>query len=410
MINYSGQIVLVLISIIFTSYQKFVGHDDFFTIDFFIFTTIAWLVGWQFDKARYYEKKANANVESYKQLLDSLPEAVFIHEKHTIIYINKAAVHLMGAQEKEQLIGESILNYIDKEYKERFKERLRQAKKEKHPIHSCSYKLRRLDQSSFFFEESSLSINFGEKQALLTIGKDITTRKEETERLLQKSEKLAIVGQMAAGIAHEIRNPLTSIKGFIQLLKTHPLEEKHFNIVFSELDRIDSILGEFLILAKPSATIYKEQDIKGLMTEVVTLISTQSILNNIEIHTSYDTELTLVNCEKNQVKQVFINLLKNSIEAMPNGGEINVSIMEKEEGKVSISIVDQGKGIPEERISSLGEPFYTTKEKGTGLGLMTCFKIIESHEGRIFIESKVNQGTTIEIIMPTVTQPMLKSG
>ena len=106
--------------------------------------------------------------------------------------------------------------------------------------------------------------------------------------------------------------------------------------------------------------------------------------------------------------QIIGNLVKNAIEAMPNGGIIHVYVKEKEEGKISIQIIDQGVGIPQERISTLGEPFYTTKEKGTGLGLMTCYKIIEGHNGQLNIYSEINQGTTIEVILPTVTQPLLQ--
>jgi signal transduction histidine kinase len=93
---------------------------------------------------------------------------------------------------------------------------------------------------------------------------------------------------------------------------------------------------------------------------------------------------------------------------MPKGGNIHVYVKEKEKGKISIQIIDQGVGIPQERIPTLGEPFYTTKEKGTGLGLMTCYKIIEGHNGELNIYSEMNQGTTIEVILPTVTQPLLK--
>jgi signal transduction histidine kinase len=285
--------------------------------------------------------------------------------------------------------------------------RIDQARKLGGPLTNIEHKLRRLDGSKFFFEASSLAIVFGGKDAVLTIGKDITERKEETERLLQKSEKLALLGQMAAGIAHEIRNPLTSIKGFIQLFKSNSLKEEYYDIVLGELERINEIVGEFLILAKPSAAVFIEQDIKVLIKDVVTLINTQSILSNVQIFAEFDRDLPMVSCEGNQFKQVILNLLKNAIEAMPNGGNIDVRVARKAEGRLSVQIIDQGVGIPKERIPTLGEPFFTTKEKGTGLGLMTCFKIIESHNGKLDIHSKLNEGTTVEITLPTIPQPYL---
>ncbi|WP_066062927.1 ATP-binding protein [Neobacillus soli] len=406
--NKLGQIVLVLISILFTTYQKIVDHHPFFTLDFIIFTLIAWVVGWQYDKARFYEKKSRASEDSYKQLLDSLPEPVYISRDHKILYLNHAAACMIGAANKMDIVGKSIFDFIIPEYEDRLLERFKQIKKEKRPVNTIEYKAKRLDGSTFFFEVSSLFILFGGNEAVLSIGKDITVRKEHTERLIQKSEKLALLGQMAAGIAHEIRNPLTSIKGFIQLLRSNQRKEEYFEIVLSELDRINTIVGEFLVLSKPTAVVFREQDIKVLIKDVVTLINTQSILNNVQIFVELDRDLPMISCEENQLKQVFLNLLKNAIEAMPMGGNIDVMVKEKEEGKISIQIIDQGVGIPKERISTLGEPFYTTKEKGTGLGLMTCYKIIESHKGELTIQSKENEGTTIEVILPTITQPLLK--
>lgn len=406
--NKSGQIILVIISILFTGYQMLVDDRPFYTIDFFIFTFIAWLVGWQYDKSRYYEKKARASESSYKQLIDSLPEPVYVTSDHKILYANKAAVELAGVASMEELLGKSIFDFIAPEYEERMMERYKQIKKAKCPVNTIEYKAKRMDGTTFFFEVTSMYIIFGGKEAVLSIGKDITERKEETERLLQKSEKLALLGQMAAGIAHEIRNPLTSIKGFVQLFKSGPPKEEYIDIVLSELERINSIVGEFLVLAKPTAVVFAEKDVRALIRDVVTLINTQSILNNVQIFTEFDSDLPMVSCEENQLKQVFLNLLKNAIEAMPRGGNIDIKVRSKEEDKIIIQISDQGIGIPKERISTLGEPFYTTKEKGTGLGLMTCYKIIESHYGELRIHSKENEGTTIEVILPTITQPLLK--
>lgn len=403
-----GQITLVLISILFTSYQTIVHHDKFFTMDFFIFTAIAWIVGVMYDRNRSLAQKAQYSELNYKNLLDSLPESICIHRDFHIIYVNDAFVSMVGASNKERLIGQSLLQFIYPEYEQRLIERIKTAIKEKKPLTTMEHKFKKKDGVPFYFEVASMYIMFGKKGAILSIGKDVTERKEETERMIQKSEKLAMLGQMAAGIAHEIRNPLTSIKGFMQLLQTNYPEQQYFTIILSELERINSIVGEFLVLSKPTVVTYVEQDVKELIKDVVTLINTQSSLNNIQIFVQLDSELPKISCEKNQLKQVLLNILKNAIEAMPTGGVIEVKAKEKEKGALSIEIVDQGVGIPQDRLPTLGEPFYTTKEKGTGLGLMTCYKIIEEHKGKLQITSKVNEGTTVEMVLPTITQPLIK--
>lgn len=403
-----GQISLVLISILYTGFEKILYNEAFFSFDFFVFTIIAWVCGWQYDVARYYTKKARASEESYKQLIDSLPESIIIHQDLKIIYINNAAAQMVGAKNKTDVIGKSLFDFITPRYQDRVYERMKLINKENQPLSNIEYEVQRFDGTRFFFDGTSMSITFGEKDAVLTIGKDITEKKEHTERLLLKSEKLALLGQMAAGIAHEIRNPLTSIKGFIQLFKSNQLEETYYNIVLSELDRINSIVGEFLVLAKPSASIFVEKDIKELIKDVITLMSTQSIINNIQIFSEFDPDLPKICCEESQLKQVFLNLFKNAIEAMPNGGQIEVKVKVVEAGQISVQLIDQGVGISPDRLPTLGEPFYTTKEKGTGLGLMTCYKIIESHKGEMTIQSEVNQGTTIQLTLPTMTQPLLK--
>jgi PAS domain S-box-containing protein len=299
-----GQIVLTSVSVLVTTYETFVYGDPFFSIDFFIFILIAWSVGYQYDKVRFYERKTKESEESYKRLIDSLPESIIIHQEFKVVYVNDTFAKMVGATDKEEVIGKNILDYSFPEYKDRLNERMKLLKKEKQPLSISEYKFKRLDGTTFYFEASSMSINFGGAEAILSIGKDVTDRKEQIEQMLQKSEKLALLGQMAAGIAHEIRNPLTSIKGFIQLFKSSNPEKPYFDIVLSELDRINSIVGEFLFLAKPTASVYVEQDIKELINDVVTLINNQSILNNVQISVHSTMNLPLISCEKNQLKQV----------------------------------------------------------------------------------------------------------
>ena len=229
------------------------------------------------------------------------------------------------------------------------------------------------------------------------------TKLKKTEDLLRKSEKLAVVGEMAAGIAHEIRNPLTTLKGFTQILGKDAQErEKQFvDLMLSELSRIELITNDFMILAKPQAIKYQEHDLRKIVHHVLAIIEPQAILNNIEIISrNTSEEAILIICDENQLKQVFINLIKNALESMPSGGQLNVSVELAQNGYVTINIKDTGCGIPEHMISRLGEPFYTLKEKGTGLGLMVSFRIIEAHKGKIQFSSKENAGTTVEIKLP----------
>ena len=374
-----------------------------FIIDFSIAITIAWLVGRQYDKMKLCTERIIETEKDYRQLIETIPDAILIYFEGTILYVNEAGKCLIGAEKKEEILGQSIYRIIHPSYQEIARERLDQIRKNISVTNNVEQKIVRLDGKVIYVEVSSRLIHFEGKKAFLSVIEDVTHKREETEGLLQKSEKLALVGQMAAGIAHEIRNPLTSIRGFIQLFQSKYTEdEQHFELVLSELDRINLIVGEFLVLSKPTAVEFKEKEITTLIKDVVTLINTQAIMNNIQIVEEYRSVLPKVVCEENQLKQVFINVLKNAIEAMPNGGIIEVKVIEKDKDKVSIFITDQGMGIPEEQIPKLGEPFYTTKEKGTGLGLMTCYKIIENHDGEMNISSKINEGTMVEIILPTI--------
>lgn len=240
----------------------------------------------------------------------------------------------------------------------------------------------------------------GKKDGWSVTLRDITEWKNAQEHL-QNSEKLSVAGQLAAGIAHEIRNPMTAIKGFVQLMKAgFGDKKKYFDIMSSEIERIELILSELLILAKPQSIKYERKDIRVLLSQVITLLDSQAILNNVQFVTEYTPGVTHIYCDENQLKQVFINFIKNSIESMPEGGKVTIGIHSDSNQEILIRLVDQGCGIPKEILSKLGQPFYTTKEKGTGLGFMVSKQIIENHSGKIHVESEVNKGTTIEVRLP----------
>lgn len=229
---------------------------------------------------------------------------------------------------------------------------------------------------------------------------DITELKK-TEELLQKSEKLALVGELAAGLAHEIRNPLTTLKGFTQLIESNKHSNREYtSIMMSELNRLEMITNEFMVVAKPEAVKYQQQDLSKIIEQVILFFQPQSLLYNIQINLTVTTDQTTILCDANQIKQVFLNLLKNSFEAMPHGGVISISVLSIQDSWIFVRVQDNGVGIPKEIIPKLGEPFYSLKEKGTGLGLMVSFRIIEAHRGSIEFLSEENFGTLVDIKLP----------
>ncbi|WP_054967833.1 PAS domain-containing protein [Alicyclobacillus ferrooxydans] len=245
----------------------------------------------------------------------------------------------------------------------------------------------------------------GEPLRLFGTCQDIT-EKQKTDEMLIRSEKLAVLGQLAAGFAHEIRNALTVVQGFMQLLnyKAGDTERRYCGIMMTELYRISNIVDELLVLAKPQVYVTKPIVIEGLIHEVLALLGAQTLLHNVEFRSELHYE-TVVNCEPNQLKQVLVNVVKNAIEAMTNGGTITLRTEQTGEF-AEIQVVDQGVGISQDTINRLGEPFYTTKDGGTGLGLMVSQKIIQAHRGRIDISSEVGVGTTVTIILPMQPNPV----
>lgn len=239
----------------------------------------------------------------------------------------------------------------------------------------------------------------GEIKHFVVVARDISNRKK-AEEFIRKSEKLAVVGQLAAGVAHEIRNPLTSIKGFVQLLKKELDRPFYTDIILSEVDKLEDIANRFLSLTKPQTPKLDIMNVKTLLEKVVPLFESQAVLQNIEIVQKYDFDLPPIYCDGDQIKQVCMNILQNSMEAMPNGGMVNIEIIQYNPDSIKLRFMDQGTGIPEERLTKIGEPFFSNKEKGTGLGLMISKKIIQEHGGTFHIESKINKGTTVEVVLP----------
>jgi len=229
----------------------------------------------------------------------------------------------------------------------------------------------------------------------------ITTITDETEKvaLLEKIEhqhSLNVIGQHIATLAHEIRNPMTTLQGFLQLMKNQGNEEsqRFFMIMESELQRMDLLVSDLLNLSKPKTVEYEQLCFLEVIKEVIDLMQAQAIISNTIIEFEYDylADYSIIG-SRLRLKQMAINLVKNAIEAMENGGNIRIQLVVTPNNKLEFIVRDEGKGMDEQIIEKLFTPYYTTKLMGTGLGLLLVKKVIDEHNGEITINSKVGNGS-----------------
>jgi PAS domain S-box-containing protein len=350
-------------------------------------------IGRDITRRKEMEVRLRESEVRYRKLVESSPDMIAtISDDCNIAYINDAGLKLTGADSLSELLDNknefsrfvhdsALIANCDKD--KRFNDR----------------KLRRVDGTSVDVEVAVTPVSYEGGEAKQIIVRDITERKK-TDEILRKNEKLAALGELAAGVAHEIRNPLTALKGFTQILKPSlPEQNNYLAIMQAELERIEAITGDLLILAKPQVKQFQKTNIQDIMQHVIDLFKTEANEKQIHFNVEFDHNDVLLISEKNQLKQAFINVIKNAIDAMEQG---RIDIKTKVENeRVIITIKDQGCGIAEERLALLGEPFYSTKEKGTGLGLMVTFKIIKEHDGEIVFNSKIGEGTEVKVIFPT---------
>ncbi|MBU8787171.1 MULTISPECIES: PAS domain-containing sensor histidine kinase [Bacillus] len=228
-------------------------------------------------------------------------------------------------------------------------------------------------------------------------------RRTKQERAQNEAQKLELIGTLAASTAHEIRNPLTGISGFIQLLqKKYKSEEDqmYFSVIEQEIKRINQIVSEFLVLGKPTAEQWKLNSMNEMIDEIMPIIHSEANLYNVEVSFHDPAENpAYVYCKKDHIKQVVLNVAKNSLESMKNGGKLLIKI-EHDEQTAEIIVKDNGEGIPKEMMEKIFQPFVTSKEKGTGLGLVVCKRIISMYGGAIHIDSERHKGTTVTITLP----------
>ena len=226
---------------------------------------------------------------------------------------------------------------------------------------------------------------------------------------LLRNDRLTTIGKMAAGIAHEIRNPLTSIRGFLQLLMRDlehvgwDKEKSYADLILAEIDRVNELLNRVLLLSKPLEIVLINDDVNTVVKDLGILHESDARVRNIQIQFQLG-EIPQVKLDLNMFKQVLVNLIRNAIDAMENGGTLTLSTSyDKFENVVKIDVSDTGPGIPSYLLDRIFDAFFTTKEQGTGLGLAICQRNIHEFGGNIRVNSK-GYGTTFSMLLPPIVR------
>ena len=322
------------------------------------------------------------------EVLESLPSGLFTTNiSGNVLIFNRAAERITGIR-KGSIIGhriDSVLPFFKFPFSEGRKEDIMIVEGVQKIIGLGISTLRGIDEST---------------KGFIVIFQDLTQLKRlETE--MKQREKWAAIGELSSNIAHEIRNPLASLKGSIEMLKEDSVSKNYkkrlMEIALNEMERLDCIITDFLTYSRPTPPEFKRFELHGMLDETIELLKNVE-QNNISINKKYTGRLE-VDADPQKMRQVFWNLGINSIEAMPEGGELIISTRNMDRF-VEITFKDFGAGIDGKNIEKIFYPFFTTKENGTGLGLAIAYRIIEEHNGRINVNSSPGVGTTFEIILP----------
>ncbi len=376
-----------------------------------LFESICSHISSAIENAQLYEEILE--MKNYNEsIINSISSGVITTDLNGIIKtINNSAEFILGIT-AENVFGQNVDVLFKTSKDKRFK--LNEFIKSGENILNYELTLERNTKETIIVAVSISILNdIGNNIIGAVIVIDDFTEKKLLEHQIRRSDQLAALGELSAGLAHEIKNPLTSIRGFTQLLPLKidnpEFREKYINLMTKEVDRLNGIVERLLSFARPQATGRELCDLNEVVKSTLSLMNYQINKSNVHV-TSRLMDMPLVMGDSRSLEQVFINLILNAIQAMPDGGKLmirsNMIIRKTIENiyveYAMITLEDSGIGIPDENIRKLFNPFFTTKDTGTGLGLSITHRIIQEHNGLLEVESKIGKGTKFAISIPTV--------
>ncbi|WP_027178437.1 ATP-binding protein [Maridesulfovibrio bastinii] len=337
-----------------------------------------------------------------EEIVENLPEAIIAcSQQGEVIFINPAARQMLArdvfrpGRTAAEILPQKIVELGEK------------VMGEGTPIINREMNLKALSNREFpvSINISSIVTSENESIGMMYMIRDMTEVRRLQNRI-RKADKLATIGQLAAGVAHEVRNPLSSIKGYAtyfgSLFPEGSENRKASEVMTSEVDRLNRVISELLEMARPADLKIKETEVAALIESSLRLVRQEAQSASVKIETHQDGNVSKVKVDPDRLAQTLINLYVNAIQAMPDGGTLSVSTEQKDD-QLFIAVSDTGQGLPEGDLGRIFNPYYTTKPSGTGLGLAIVQKIVEAHDGRIEIEKTGPEGTTFKITIPLTT-------
>ncbi len=344
--------------------------------------------------------------EKFRRLVETSQDGIALHSAMRLLYVNRACLEMFGYQEPGEMLGRRILRFIDLPYQQAVARRLSQILRGDSRPRIFEIKGVKKDGARFDIELVSFPTTYEGQPAIQTHIRDIT-HKKHLEEQLARTEKLAALGQLAAGLAHEINNPLGGILVYSYLLledlAPEQPERAQVEKIVREATRCKEIVQGLLDFSRHMPSKMVPLNINAILEEAIYLVRDHLLFQDIKLVKEFQAALAPVLGDKNKLEQVFINLLMNCGESMEGEGRLTVTTSMEAGGEMlQIRFRDTGPGIPQGHLSRLFDPFFTTKEvgKGVGLGLSISYGIIQKHRGRVSVESTCPHGTTFLVELP----------
>lgn len=369
------------------------------------------------------EKGLQESEKRYRTLFEGVPMGLYrTTQEGKILDVNPTLVQMLGYPDRKSLIKVNANDiYVDPKARNRLNTIMDRAG----VVFNIEQRMKRYDGKIIWTQDTARVVLDDEGQTLYYEGslQDITVRKKAEQNLLEAKkkaelalievkeyqsimihkERLAALGELSAGIAHEINNPLSIVSGYIQMLLMDDNVDIRFkenaNIIEQQVRRASVIVDKLLEFSKGAKSEIKKVDVNQIVENILVLLKHQFKLFNITLVKQLDLKLDPIHADPSQLQHVFHNIISNSVDAMPKGGTLTVNTSAKD-GYVEVKFADTGCGIPKKNLGKLFDPFFSTKEAGTGLGLSLSFGIVEAHKGQIVVKSSINKGATFILKLP----------